>query len=190
MADVGLVLPASVWGPALVLGYVAAQRLVELAIAGANTRRLKREGAIEVGAAHYPLIVALHACWLATLWLMAFGHGIHLVALFLLAVVQLLRLWTLVSIGRRWTTRILVVPGERLVARGPYRYVAHPNYVVVALEIALVPAVFGLYAVAAVFTILNAGILFIRIRAEEAALRRFTTGRRAEPRSDGLEDAP
>ena len=160
-----------------ILAYVTAQRGVELLVARRNTRRLLSEGAFEVAAPHYPLIVAVHAAWLGLLWSTAFGEPISLALLALFLIVQALRLWTLLSIGRRWTTRILVKRGETLVAKGPYRFLAHPNYTVVVLEIALLPAVFGLFAIAFAFTLLNAAVLAIRIPAEAAALREFTKGR-------------
>jgi methyltransferase len=161
----------------LILGYVSLQRLGELLLARANTRRLVADGAVEVAPRHYGLIVAVHVAWLATLWL-AVGHRpLHLLPLVLFAVVQLLRFWVLLTLGRRWTTRIIVRPGERLVAAGPYRWLAHPKYTVVMLEIALLPLVFGFWQVALVFSLLNAAVLSIRIPAEARALREMTHGR-------------
>lgn len=159
-----------VWPAVLILGYVTLQRLGELALARANTRRLLARGGFEVGAPHYPLIVLLHAAWLVTLWWLAPGRPVTILPLVAFAVVQALRFWTLASIGRRWTTRIVVVPGETLVARGPYRFVRHPNYTVVVFEIALLPLVFGLGWVALLFSVLNALVLAIRIPAEARAL--------------------
>jgi len=80
----------------------------------------------------------------------------------------------LASIGTRWTTRIIAVPGETLVRRGPYRFIPHPNYAVVVGEIAVLPLVFGLWAYALVFSVLNASVLWIRIRAERRALDEAT----------------
>jgi methyltransferase len=167
-----MILDGSVPIALAILLYVTGQRLLELVVASRNTRRLLGEGAFEVGASHYKLIVALHAAWLLTIWVLAPGRPIHLVPLLLFALVQILRFWTLASIGRRWTTRIIVKPGEQLVAKGPYRFVSHPNYLVVVLEILLLPSVFGLYAVAVLFSLLNAAALLIRIPAEASALRR------------------
>jgi len=155
----------------LILALVTAQRLGELALARRNTRRLRARGAVETGAWHYPLIVALHAAWLAGLWVLAWSHPVSLGWLGVYLVLQLLRAWTLVSLGGRWTTRILTLPGEPPVRRGPYRFLAHPNYWVVAGEIAVLPLVFGMPVYAAVFSLLNAAVLQIRIRAEEGALR-------------------
>ncbi len=168
----------SVWATAAILAYVTLQRVIELSIARRNTKRLLREGAFEVAAPQYSLLVALHAAWLGLIWLTAFGEPINLVFLGLFGLVQLLRFWTLAAIGRRWTTRIIVKPGESLVAKGPYRFIAHPNYAVVVLEIFLLPATFGLYAIAILFSLLNAGALAIRIQAEQRALKKHTRGRK------------
>ncbi|CAN7335377.1 isoprenylcysteine carboxylmethyltransferase family protein [Phenylobacterium sp. LjRoot219] len=154
-----------------VLAFVTAQRLGELAFAGRNTRRLLARGAVESGAGHYPLIVALHGAWLAGLWLLAWDRRPSLAWLALYALLQMLRLWTLSTLGDRWTTRIITLPGEPLVRRGPYRFLPHPNYLVVAGEVAVLPLVFGLPAYALGFSLLNAVVLWIRIRAENAALR-------------------
>jgi methyltransferase len=154
-----------------VLGLVTAQRVGELVYANRNTRRLLARGAVEVGAEHYPLIVGLHAAWLAGLWVVAWDRPLSAAWLAVYLVLQALRVWTLASLGGRWTTRIIVLRGEPLVRRGPYRYVPHPNYLIVAAEIAVLPLVFGVWAYAAVFSALNASLLWIRIRAEDRALR-------------------
>ena len=159
-----------IWPAIALLAFVTLQRLVELPIARANTARLLAAGGREVAPRHYPLIVALHTAWLATLWWLAPGLALHLGFLGLFVLVEIARVWVLRTLGPRWTTRIIVVPGEKLIARGPYRFVDHPNYLVVAAEIALLPMVFGLWQVALAFSILNAVILAIRIRAENAAL--------------------
>ena len=154
----------------LVLALVTLQRLSELVIANRNTRALLAQGGVETGAGHNPLIVALHAAWLAGLWLLAWDRAVSLPWLSAYLVLQALRTWTLVSLGRRWTTRIITVPGETLVRRGPYRFLPHPNYVVVIGEIAVLPLMFGLWWYAAVFSAFNAAVLWIRIRAENRAL--------------------
>ncbi len=159
-----------IWPHIAILGFVTAQRLSELPIARANTRRLLAAGGYEVAPRHYPLIVAVHAGWLGALWWFALGRPIDLVLLGLFVLVEAMRVWVLQSLGPRWTTRIIVVPGERLVARGPYKFVNHPNYLVVAAEIALLPLMFGLWQLALLFTLLNAAVLTIRIRAENHAL--------------------
>lgn len=157
-------------GAALFLGFLIVQRLSELAIARRNTARLLAEGAREVAPGHYPLIVALHAAWIIAL--VVFGHDERIVPgwLAVFAVLQAFRIWILATLGRRWTTRIIVTE-EPLVARGPYRYVRHPNYLLVVAEIAVAPLVLGLGWVALVFSLLNLVVLSIRIRAEDGAIR-------------------
>ena len=158
---------------ALILVFVTLQRLGELVLARRNTAWLRAQGAYEVGAGHYPLIVLLHAAWLVGLWYLAVWRGPAEVALGWLAVfalLQLLRAWVIVTLGRRWTTRILVLPNAPLVSAGPYRFVAHPNYCVVAAEILVLPLVFDLLAFGVVFSVLNAVVLWLRIRSESAAL--------------------
>lgn len=163
--------PGPLWPAVAILAFVTLQRVTELPVAKANTKRLLAQGAHEVAPGHYPLIVAVHVLWLAALWLQAPGRPVHLLFLALFAILQGLRIWTLRTLGERWTTRIIIVPDAALVARGPYRYVNHPNYLVVIGEIAVLPLVFGLTLTALVFSILNAAVLAIRIRAEGRALR-------------------
>lgn len=162
-------------GAALLLGFLAVQRLSELGLARANTRALMAAGAWEAGAGHYPFIVALHAAWLAALAI--FGHDaeVSLPWLAVFIVLQGLRIWILATLGRRWTTRIIVT-GEPPVARGPFRWLRHPNYALVALEIVAAPMALGLVWVAIVFSALNAVMLAIRIRAEDAAWAPFRAG--------------
>ncbi len=151
---------------------VTLQRLVELVIAGRNTKALLAEGAYEVGRGHYPAIVFVHVAWLAVLWAF-FLLGLTLfqpwAAIAYLAV-QILRVWTMVSLGRYWTARIIVAPDAPLVRKGPYRFIRHPNYLVVVLEIALLPLALDSWPLALGFSIVNAIVLAWRIRAEEAAL--------------------
>ena len=155
----------------VILALVTLQRLGELALARRNTRRLLARGAVEAGAEHYPIIVGLHAAWLVGLWWAAWDRPADLVWLGVYILLQALRVWTLASLGERWTTRIIVLPGEPLVRRGPYRFLPHPNYVVVAAEIAVLPLVFHLWAYALVFSVQNASVLWIRIRTEARALK-------------------
>jgi methyltransferase len=156
----------------VVLGLVTLSRLVELPFAAANSRRLLAAGGHEIAPGHYPLIVALHAAWLAAMWWLAPARPVSLPLLALFCLVELGRIWVLFTLGSRWTTRIIIVPGERLVRRGPYKFLNHPNYAVVVSEIALLPLVFGLWRTALVFTLLNAAALTVRIREENRALGR------------------
>ncbi len=155
---------------ALVLAFVTLQRLTELVYARRNEKRLRARGAAEYAPGHYPAIVLLHAAWLAGLWGLAIGITPETGWLILFIVLQILRIWVLATLGDRWTTRIIVVPGEPLVRSGPYRLIPHPNYAVVIGEIFVLPMAFGLLWYALLFSALNAAILFIRIRAENEAL--------------------
>ena len=155
-----------------ILSFVTAQRLAELVYARRNEVRLRARGAVEHAAEHYWLIVALHGAWLAGLWLTSIGRSPSPVWLVIFIVLQALRLWVLVTLKERWTTRIIVLPDTPLIADGPYRFMRHPNYAIVTAEILVLPMVFGLYAYGIAFTLANVGILAIRIRAENQALQR------------------
>jgi methyltransferase len=154
----------------VILALVTLQRVGELWLSNRNTKRLVAQGAVEHAAGHYPLIFAVHVAWLGALWWLAPMRPITPLWLALFFVVEIGRLWVFASLGERWTTRIIVLPETPLVRRGPYRFVDHPNYVVVAAEILVLPLVFGLWRVAIVFSLLNTAVLIIRIRAENRAL--------------------
>jgi len=154
----------------IILALVTLQRLGELVLARHNTRALLARGAIEVDAGHYPLIVAVHAAWLIALWIFGRDQEVNLLALAVFVMLQGLRVWILMTLGPRWTTRILVLPDEPLITSGPYRYLSHPNYIVVAGEIAVLPLALHLPVPALVFSVLNTAVLTIRIRAESRAL--------------------
>lgn len=171
---------------AIILALVLLQRLGELVLARANTARLLARGATEIAAGHYPLLVALHAAWLISLWVWGRDQPVDPLALALFVVLQGLRVWVIATLGARWTTRIIVLPGEPLVSSGPYRYVSHPNYAVVAAEIAVLPLALHLPLLAAIYTLLNAVVLSIRIRAEARALAaRPALPARTSPSSTG-----
>jgi len=154
----------------VILALVTLQRAGELVVARRNTQRLIARGAVEIAAGHYPLVVAVHAGWLISLWLFGRDQPVNAIALAAYLVLQGLRGWVFWTLGSRWTTRIIVVPGERLVSAGPYRYLSHPNYAVVTGEIAVLPLVFYLPWLTVIFSVLNAVVLAIRIRAENRAL--------------------
>ncbi|HEY9086149.1 MAG TPA: isoprenylcysteine carboxylmethyltransferase family protein [Candidatus Tyrphobacter sp.] len=154
-----------------ILAIVAAQRIAEAIYAERNARALRKQGAIEYASVQHPFFVALHAGWLLAMLFFipaSTPPNWSLVAVF--ALVQVARLWVLATLGPRWTTRVLVLPGVPLVRGGPYRFMRHPNYAIVAIEIAVLPLAFGALWIAAVFTILNGALLGWRIRAENAAL--------------------
>ena len=154
----------------VILAFVTVQRLGELALSHYNTRKLLARGAIEVGAGHYPLIVSVHAAWLIALWIWGCDASVNLVGLAVFVGLQGMRVWIIATLGARWTTRIIVLPGEPLVASGPYRYLSHPNYAVVVAEIAILPLALHLPVLALIFTALNAAVLVIRLRVETRAL--------------------
>lgn len=161
---------------------VGLQRLLELALSRRNEKRLRARGAVERGREHYPFIVALHALWLLSTAVEGSrkGDGLGRAALAAFLLVQPLRYWAILSLGEHWNTRILVVPGEKLVRRGPYRYFSHPNYLAVATEVLALPLVFRARTTALVFSALNAALLAVRIREEERALKEL-----AEPPDSG-----
>lgn len=164
---------------------VAAERLAELLYARRNTRRLLTQGGIEAGARHYPLFIVLHGGWLLALFFLvppdAPVDG-WLLAVF--AALQGARLWVILSLGRFWTTRVITLPGASLVRRGPYRFLRHPNYLIVVAEIAVLPLAFEAWRIALVFSALNLALLAHRIRVENAALAATTRhGDAADARS-------
>ncbi|HYO66133.1 MAG TPA: isoprenylcysteine carboxyl methyltransferase family protein [Archangium sp.] len=158
------------------LGLLGAERLVELVLSKRNAARAFARGGVETGQRHYRVMVVLHslflvACGAEVVGLSrpfpgALGFGALGVAL----VAQALRYWAIASLGDRWNTRIIVVPGLEPVTRGPYRFLRHPNYVAVVLELAAVPLIHGAWVTALVFSFGNALLLRVRIRAEEEAL--------------------
>lgn len=155
----------------VILAFVTLQRLGELVLAKRNTARLLAAGGYEVGAKHYPIIVIFHTAWLLGLWWLATSQSVSWFLIGLFAVLQGLRVWVIVTLGSRWTTRIIRVPGEILVARGPFRFINHPNYAVVIAEIFVLPLAFGLVWFSIVSGLINICILAWRIRIENAALK-------------------
>mgnify|MGYP003363364170 CR=1 FL=1 len=159
------------WPSIALLAFVTLQRLGELVLARRNTAALLAKGAREVAPEHYPVMVALHASWIIGLWLTAPGRPVALFWFLVFMGLQVLRLWVLATLKGRWTTRIIVLPGASLVRSGPYRFLRHPNYAIVVGEIAALPLAFGLPLYAIVFSLLNALILHVRVKAENAALK-------------------
>jgi methyltransferase len=157
------------WG-AILLAYVTVQRLAELWWAKQNERRLIAAGGVEYGQSHWRLMMLLHAAWLFGMWVLAYDHSVEPVFLALFILLQIGRFWVLFTLGRRWTIRVIVITGEKLVTSGPYRWLRHPNYAIVIGEIAVVPLALGMPLYALVFSLLNAILLSIRIPQENAAL--------------------
>jgi methyltransferase len=159
------------WIPHWLIALVAAQRLLELALSRRNVARLRSRGGYEVGASHYPFVVAVHAAWIASLWITVPADAdVSWPWLALYLVLECGRAWVMLALGQYWTTRIIHLPAERAIRSGPYRFCAHPNYVVVSGEIAALPMVFGQWRAAVIFSLLNAVVLIHRIRVENAAL--------------------
>lgn len=167
----------------LLIGTVAVivgQRLGELCLAAANHHWLLTRGAREYGADHYYLFIILHAGWLAAmlaegLWRGASPGGLWPVWFTLFLAAQLLRYWCIISLGRYWNTRVLVIPGTARIQRGPYRYLCHPNYMAVALELFALPMIFGAWVTALVASLVNAWLLIaVRIPVEDKALAKLT----------------
>jgi methyltransferase len=157
-------------------GLVGLQRLLELLYSRRNERRLRARGAIERGSDHFPVIVAIHTLWLLSTLVEGLLRGPEIPAwwplpLVAFLLVQPLRYWAIFSLGMNWNTRVLVLPGSKLVRSGPYRYFPHPNYVVVVVEILTFPLIFGDWITAVVFSLLNAALLYVRIRTEDRALK-------------------
>ena len=155
---------------------IALQRVLELLLSRRHERALRAKGAYERGAGHYPAIVGLHAGWLISMFLEGWVQGAELSILWpfwlaLFVVGQALRYWAILSLGERWTTRVVILPGVPLVERGPYKHLQHPNYLAVALEIFSAPLIFDASFTALAFTVLNVGVLLLRIRTEPSALR-------------------
>lgn len=152
------------------LVFLVLQRLSELVIAKRNTQALMAKGAREIGAEHYPVMVAMHSAWLVALVVLGYNAPVALGWLVAFIALQGLRVWILATLGGRWTTRIIILD-EPLVVKGPFAYLRHPNYTLVVAEIIVAPMVLGLWQVALAFTLLNAAMLWVRIGAEETALR-------------------
>ena len=161
------------------VGLVAAGRVVELAVARRHTRTLLAAGGVEHGRAHYPFMVTLHAALLVACVVepvvadRPFQPVRFVVGALAVAAAAALRWWTIATLGRRWTTRVVVLPGRPLVSGGPFRFLRHPNYLAVVVEVAALPLAVGAWITALLGTLFNGFLLFaIRIPCEEAALGR------------------
>lgn len=165
-----------------IFGFVIIQRVIELFIAKRNEDWIKSQGGYEVGKRHYPFMVALHVGFFISLLLefalLNRGLSIFLMPLFtVFAVSQLMRIWILSSLGRFWNTKIMILPGASVVKKGPFQFMRHPNYTIVALELLVLPLMFNAFITALVFTLLNLYMLSVRIPIEEAALSEGTNYR-------------
>lgn len=163
----------------LFAGFIIFQRLSELAVAKRNEQWMKSKGAIEFGQGHYPAMVMIHSAFFVVyiLEVIFFKKGLSdywpiLFALFL--VTQVMRVWALASLGRFWNTKVIILPGAEVIKKGPYKIIKHPNYLIVTVELIVIPLMFKAYYTLVIFTLLNILILSIRIPAEERALEELT----------------
>lgn len=158
------------------LGFLCLERLAELAVSSRNARRALASGGVESGRRHYAVMVVVHALFPFAAAGEVLGLGRPFpgaagwTALALALAAQALRWWAIATLGPRWSTRVVVVPGAAPVTSGPYRFVRHPNYLAVVLEMAAVPSVHGAWLTAVVFSAANAALLAVRVPAEERAL--------------------
>jgi methyltransferase len=160
-------------------GFIVLQRVVELGIAKGNEKWMKQQGAVEFGIKHYRYMVMMHLLFFVSLFTekVYLNRGLSQVwplLLFGFILVQLMRIWVISSLGKYWNTKIIVYSGAQVIKKGPYRFIKHPNYFVVAIELVVVPFLFNAYFTAILFTILNGIMLMIRIPVEEKALRELT----------------
>ncbi|MCM3163029.1 hypothetical protein M3607_16320 [Metabacillus litoralis] len=163
----------------LLFSLLIVQRLTELFIAKKNEKWMINRGGVEHGNEHYPFIVSLHVLFLISLLLEVIIFQKELTELWvvlvpLLVITQLMRYWSVMSLGNYWNTKIIIVPNDIVVSKGPYQFIKHPNYVVVAVEILIIPLLFEAYITSLVFTMLNVVMMTIRIPAEEKALQTYT----------------
>jgi methyltransferase len=157
--------------PYILVGLVVAERTAELLYSLRNTRALKQRGGVEVNGRAFGLIFVLHLAWLTAIVTALPAHAaVNWAWVAVLALLQPPRLWVIASLGRYWTTRIIVTPGAPLIRHGPYRFLHHPAYLLAAVEIAALPLAFGETGVAVVFFVLNAMVMTWRARQEDAAL--------------------
>lgn len=158
---------------------IVLQRLAELMIAKRNEKWMKQQGAIEFGKDHYGIMVSMHLLFFVSFMfeVLIFRNTLSPLWIWLLPVfliTQFGRMWALTSLGKYWNTKIIVLPNANVVRKGPYRFIKHPNYAIVTLELLVIPLLFQAYITAAVFTVLNIAMLSIRIPAEEHALKTLT----------------
>ncbi len=166
----------TLWAYTGFIGLLAIERLYELKLSQRNAAKAFANGAIEVGTRHYRVMTIFHTAFLIGCvvepWLLDRPEpGIAgLIALGFALAAQALRYWAISTLGDKWNTRVIVMPGGVPVTAGPYRFIKHPNYVAVVMELFAVPMIYGNWITALVFTVGNAALLSVRIRAEEEAL--------------------
>lgn len=155
------------------------QRSIELMIAKRNEQQLKKQGALEFGTEHYPWMLLLHTGFFTILILevVSFNRAVStqwMLWLTLFIAAQIGRIWVIHSLGMYWNTKIIVLPKSEVIIKGPYKYIKHPNYVIVATEILVISLLFNAFFTCIVFTLLNAWMMYIRIPIEERAMKENT----------------
>jgi len=163
----------------ILLSFVVGQRFIELIIAKRNEKQLKNSGAIEFGADHYPWIVLLHIGFFTVLLseVLLLERGLSAlwpIWLLLFTLAQIGRIWVISSLGKHWNTKIIVLPSANVVTKGPYKFLKHPNYIIVATEILVLSLLFNAYFTAIIFSLLNLWMMRVRIPIEEQALQEHT----------------
>ncbi|WP_336864419.1 isoprenylcysteine carboxyl methyltransferase family protein [Peribacillus frigoritolerans] len=158
---------------------IAIQRLVELYIAKQNEKQLKAGGAIEYGESHYKWMVLMHLSFFIVLIIEVIAlerdiSGLWPIWLTLFLIAQSGRIWVIRSLGKHWNTKIIVVPEADVVIKGPYKFLKHPNYIIVATEILVISLLFNAYYTAIIFSLLNVWMMMVRIPLEEKALKEHT----------------
>ncbi|MBM7703258.1 isoprenylcysteine carboxyl methyltransferase family protein [Metabacillus iocasae] len=158
---------------------LAVQRVIELIVAKRNEKWMKKQGAIEIGQAHYKWIVIVHMSFFISLfievqWFQKAVSNWWIWLTLLFVIVQGARVWAISSLGKYWNTKIIILPEADVVLKGPYRYMKHPNYVIVAMEFIIIPLLFHAYVTLILFSLLNIAVLSVRIPIEEKALRSLT----------------
>lgn len=167
-----------IWAVVFLL-VIIIQRLVEVAIAKSNEKWMKSQGAQEFGQSHYRLMVLMHTAFFVCLiteglWLKPSISSLWPLWIGLFILTQIARIWVLTSLGKYWNTKIIVLPNAKVVSKGPYRFVRHPNYVIVTIELIIIPLAFNAFVTLFLFAVLNQIILTIRIQEEEKALIAIT----------------
>ncbi|MDN4607822.1 isoprenylcysteine carboxyl methyltransferase family protein [Sporosarcina highlanderae] len=163
----------------IVISIVIVQRLFELLIARRNEKWMMSQGAFEAGATHYPIMVGMHILFFISLLVEVFFFNRQLspiwtILLTFFLIAQVLRVWCLASLGKFWNTKIIVLPNAEVVRKGPYKWIRHPNYTIVATELLVLPLMFNAFFTAVLFTLLNCWMMTVRIPAEEKALKEAT----------------
>ncbi|KQL42389.1 hypothetical protein AN960_02900 [Bacillus sp. FJAT-25509] len=155
--------------------FIIIQRVIELGIAKKNEKKLKMRGALEFGQEHYKFFIILHSMFFISIlienyFIQYIEIGFLTFLLIVFVILQLARVWVISTLGERWNTKIIILPNEKLVKRGLYKYIKHPNYIIVTIELLVIPIMFHAYITTVIFSVCNLILLKVRIREENKAL--------------------